>query len=49
VLGTSRTRPDGGTLDRDDFTAQFFAALCVMTESNENAPDPAACDAALAP
>ena len=47
VLGTSRDRPDGGTIDRDDFTAQFFAALCVMTESNENAPDPALCDAAL--
>ena len=47
VLGTSRARPDGGTIDRDDFTAQYFAALCVMTQSNENAPDPAACDAAL--
>ncbi len=47
VLGTSRARPDGGTIDRDDFTAQYFAALCVMTQSNENAPDAAACDAAL--
>ena len=47
VLGTSRLRPDGGTIDRDDFTAQYFAALCVMTQSNENAPDAAACDAAL--
>jgi len=45
VLGTSRTRPAGGTLDRDDFTAQFTAALCVMTGSNENAPDPAVCAA----
>jgi len=45
VLGTSRTRPAGGTLDRDDFTAQFTAALCVMTASNENAPDPAVCAA----
>jgi mono/diheme cytochrome c family protein len=47
VLGTSRSLPNGGTIDRDDFTAQYFAALCVMTQSNENAPDPALCDAAL--
>jgi serine/threonine-protein kinase len=47
VLGTSRANPAGGTVDRDDFTAEFFAALCVLTESNENAPDPAVCDAAL--
>ncbi|HEU4582478.1 MAG TPA: c-type cytochrome [Polyangiaceae bacterium] len=47
VLGTSRATPDGGTIDRDDFTAQFFAALCVMTEANENAPDQALCDDAL--
>jgi len=47
VLGTTRDRPAGGNIDRDDFTAQYFAALCVMTQSNENAPDAALCDAAL--
>jgi len=45
VLGTSRTRPAGGSIDRDDFTAQYLGALCVLTTSNENAPDPAICDA----
>jgi len=45
VLGTSKTRPSGGTIDRDDFTAQFTAALCELTSSNENAPDPAVCAA----
>jgi len=45
ALGSSRTRPTGGTIDRDDFTAQFTAALCVLTLSNENAPDPAVCAA----
>jgi len=45
VLGTSRTRPAGGTIDRDDFTAQYIGALCELTTSNENAPDPVVCDA----
>jgi mono/diheme cytochrome c family protein len=45
VLGTSRTRPAGGTIDRDDFTAQFVGALCELTVANENQPDPAICDA----
>jgi len=47
VLKPSRTRPEGGTLDRDDFTAQFVGALCILQDSSENTPDPAICDLLL--
>jgi hypothetical protein len=43
VLKPSKTRPEGGKLDRDDFTVQFVAALCILQGSEENAPDPAFC------
>ena len=35
----------GFEIDRDDFTAQYLEALCIMSSPNENAPDPAVCDA----
>jgi hypothetical protein len=44
VLKPSKTVLAGGTIDRDDFTAQFVAALCVVTKPFENQPDPAVCD-----
>jgi mono/diheme cytochrome c family protein len=47
VLKPSRTVPGGGTIDRDDFTAQFVGALCILSEPNENTPDPAICDQLL--
>lgn len=34
---------DGGTLDRDDFTAQYLESLCILSISNANQPDPAVC------
>jgi mono/diheme cytochrome c family protein len=37
-----------GTLDRDDFTALYVASLCVLSTPNENQPDTAVCDAAIA-
>jgi len=37
-----------GTLDRDDFTALYLASLCVLSTPNENQPDAAQCDAAIA-
>jgi len=45
VLGSSRARPAGGSLDRDDFTQQYLGALCELQQSSENQPDPALCDA----
>jgi hypothetical protein len=45
VLGTSRARPAGGTIDRDDFTQQYLGALCELSSADENQPDPAVCDA----
>jgi len=39
---------DNGTVDRDDFTAVYVNSLCVVSAINENQPDAAVCDAALA-
>jgi hypothetical protein len=36
---------DGGTLDRDDFTALYIESLCALSTQLENAPDEAICDA----
>ena len=36
---------DGGTLDRDDFTALYVESLCALSTTLENAPDEAICDA----
>ena len=44
VLKPSKAIPLGGTIDRDDFTAQFVGALCFVTGTFENQPDPAVCD-----
>jgi hypothetical protein len=33
------------TIDRDDFTDLYIASLCILSEPNENQPDPAICDA----
>jgi len=35
---------DGGSMDRDDFTALYAFNLCVLGVVNENQPDPALCD-----
>jgi mono/diheme cytochrome c family protein len=32
------------TLDRDDFTNKFVESLCILSDPNENIPDPAICD-----
>jgi hypothetical protein len=32
------------TLDRDDFTQLYVESLCILSEPNENQPDPAICD-----
>jgi len=45
VLGTSKLRPKGGSIDRDDFTQQFLGALCELSSADENQPDPVVCDA----
>jgi len=42
------TTLDGGTIDRDDFTAVFIDSLCVLSTTLENQPDPVVCDAAAA-
>jgi serine/threonine-protein kinase len=34
---------DGGTIDRDDFTAQYLESLCILSTVNENRPDDALC------
>jgi mono/diheme cytochrome c family protein len=44
VLKPSKAVLGGGTIDRDDFTKQFVAALCIVTTPFENRPDPAVCD-----
>jgi mono/diheme cytochrome c family protein len=47
VLKPSRAAPSVGQIDRDDFTAQFIGALCFLSNSSENAPDPALCEAVV--
>jgi hypothetical protein len=37
-----------GSIDRDDFTALYVASLCVLSGVNQNQPEVAACDAAIA-
>ncbi len=32
------------TIDRDDFTQLYVESLCILSEPNENQPDPALCD-----
>jgi mono/diheme cytochrome c family protein len=46
VLKPSKAAATVGQIDRDDFTAQFIAALCLLSNSKENTPDPAFCEAA---
>jgi mono/diheme cytochrome c family protein len=38
---------DGGTLDRDDFTAQYVDSLCRLSIANRNRPQQAICDLEL--
>jgi mono/diheme cytochrome c family protein len=38
---------DGGTLDRDDFTAQYVDSLCRLSIANRNRPQQAICDIEL--
>jgi hypothetical protein len=38
---------DGGTLDRDDFTAQYVDSLCRLSVANRNRPQQAICDLEL--
>jgi mono/diheme cytochrome c family protein len=45
VLKPSKAAPGVGQIDRDDFTAQFIGALCFLSNSSANTPDPAFCDA----
>jgi mono/diheme cytochrome c family protein len=45
VLKPSKAAPGVGQIDRDDFTAQFIGALCFLSSSSDNTPDPAICDA----
>lgn len=35
---------DRATVDRDDFTQLYVESLCILSEPNENTPDPAICD-----
>jgi mono/diheme cytochrome c family protein len=37
-----------GSIDRDDFTALYVASLCELSAVNENQPEVAVCDAAIA-
>jgi len=37
-----------GSIDRDDFTALYVVSLCELSAVNENQPEVAVCDAALA-
>jgi mono/diheme cytochrome c family protein len=39
---------DGGTIDRDDFTAQYVESLCILSAVNDNRPDDAICADILA-
>jgi hypothetical protein len=32
-----------GTIDRDDFTAQYLESICILTLSSDNQADPALC------
>lgn len=43
VLGVLRD----GTIDRDDFTAQYVESLCILNNVNRNRPEQAVCDAVL--
>jgi hypothetical protein len=43
VLGVLRD----GTIDRDDFTAQYVESLCILNNVNQNRPEQAVCDAVL--
>jgi mono/diheme cytochrome c family protein len=43
VVKRSRTVPEGGTIDRDDYTALYLESLCILSISNANAPDPVVC------
>jgi hypothetical protein len=45
VLKPSKKAATVGQIDRDDFTAQFIGALCFLSNSSKNAPDPALCEA----
>ena len=47
VLKPSKAAPGVGQIDRDDFTAQFIGALCFLSNSSDNEPDPAFCDALI--
>ena len=47
VLKPTKAAPSVGQIDRDDFTAQFIGALCFLSNSNENTPDPAFCEAVV--
>jgi mono/diheme cytochrome c family protein len=33
-----------GTIDRDDFTAQYLESICFLTQSGDNQADPVVCD-----
>jgi hypothetical protein len=46
VLKPSKAASSVGQIDRDDFTAQFVGALCFLSSSSKNTPDPAFCEAA---
>ncbi|HEU4583939.1 MAG TPA: hypothetical protein VFS67_37035 [Polyangiaceae bacterium] len=46
VLKPSKAASSVGQIDRDDFTAQFVGALCFLSNSSKNTPDPAFCEAA---
>jgi hypothetical protein len=37
-----------GSIDRDDFTALYVASLCELSAVNQNQPEAAVCDAAIA-
>jgi hypothetical protein len=44
VLDPALSVLDGGSMDRDDFTALYLFNICVLSVVNENQPDPAVCD-----
>ncbi len=43
LLDPTLTVLDGGTIDRDDFTAQYLESLCILTIANDNQVDPLVC------
>ena len=47
VLKPSKAAPNVGQIDRDDFTAQFVGALCFLSNSSDNTPDPTFCAAVV--